>query len=155
MKGDLKLWGMFLHDYNGITIIREHSISNSKKLHMVSDASKQGFGGTFATQWIQSKWPKVWEELNITILEIFPTLVLVSIFCQKNRSAKIIYHCDNQAVVAIINSGTSKDKKVVAILRPLVLKQLENNTLIRAEHIPGVNNVLSDAFLVTRRHRTF
>ena len=57
--------------------------------------------GLEGSDWIQGKWPQNWASLNITILEIYPVLILASLFENKIKNSKIIYHCDNEAVVAI------------------------------------------------------
>ena len=66
-------------------------------------------------------------------------------FRNKIKNAKIIYNCDNQAVVDIINKQTSKEKRVIAIVGNLVLTMLEGNFSLHAQHIPGVDNILNDA----------
>ncbi len=47
-------------------------------------------------------------------------------------------------MVDIVNKQSSKDPLIMAFIRPLVFKMLEFNICFQAEHIPGVNNVLSD-----------
>ena len=53
-------------------------------------------------------------------------------------------HTDNQALVSIINSNTSKESKVMILVRKFVLKLRMHNIQIKAIHIPGVENVLAD-----------
>jgi hypothetical protein len=43
-KEDLKTWLKFLSTYNGVTYFRALQIADSTTIHMVSDASKKGFG---------------------------------------------------------------------------------------------------------------
>lgn len=65
----------------------------------------------------------------------------------------IFFHSDNSAAVFIINTQSSKDKTVTDILRPLVLTLISFNIHLRAQHIPGIYNVLPDhisRFQVTR-----
>ena len=145
VKQDLEIWYHFLENYNGQSIIRKPPFGDSNTLHMWSDASKLGFGATYGTQWMQSKWPDSWAKLNIALLEIFPILVLVASFGPKIQNSKILFHCDNSAVVAIVNKQTSTDKLIMKVVRPLVLLLLEYNINLKTEHIPGVNNVLADS----------
>ena len=44
VKQDLLTWLAFLEQYNGVTYFRSLKIADSESIHMVSDASKQGFG---------------------------------------------------------------------------------------------------------------
>ena len=145
VKEDLKIWEMFLKNFNGKTIIRELPVNDSLTLHMYSDASKLGFGATFGSEWIQSTWPENWKVLNIALLELFPIYVMINMFGMKLTNSKILFHCDNIAVVSIVNNQTSKDKLIMKLVRPLVLLLLQFNINFKAVHIAGVKNVLADA----------
>ena len=145
VKEDLKIWEMFLKNFNGKTIICELPVNDSLTLHMYSDASKLGFGATFGSEWIQSTWPENWKVLNIALLELFPIYVMINMFGMKLTNSKILFHCDNIAVVSIVNNETSKDKLIMKLVRPLVLLLLQFNINFKAVHIAGVKNVLADA----------
>ena len=82
---------------------------------------------------------------NITFLEYFPILVAINIFQKKLSNKKVIFHCDNAAVVEIINYQSSKCPRVMDLVRPFVLKCLELNTIVRAQHIKGINNSIADS----------
>ena len=53
--------------------------------------------------------------------------------------------CDNAAVVAIINSGKSKDKLAMHQLHCLFFFAAEFNLFLFAQHLPGKCNVAADA----------
>ena len=144
VKLDLQIWLSFLNRYNGMTIIREPSISDSHNLHFYSDSSKFAFGATYGSYWIQGTWPLIWQNEDIAVLELYPIFIAVCIFAVKIRNSRITFHCDNQAIVTIINKQTSKDPTIMQIIRPLVLTLLEHNITFKAEHIPSNKNVLCD-----------
>ena len=52
---------------------------------------------------------------------------------------------DNRALVDIINTQTSKSKRVMALMRPFILYTLQNNIIFRARHIEGKNNEIANA----------
>ena len=143
-KADLKVWLEFLTSYNGITFFRHAHIIPSQEINMLSDASKEGFGATYGTQWVQGHWPASWSRLHITVLEFFPVFIIISLFKNLISNSNILFHSDNMAVVEIINKQTSKNKHVMHILRPLVLTLMKHNINLRARHIPGINNILCD-----------
>ena len=145
VKNDLQMWLDFLKHYNGKTFIYFHPTVSSTDIHFCSDASKKAFGGTYGKRWIQCTWPHHWKEKDITFLEFYPIYVLVSMFACKLVNAKIIFHCDNEAVVAIINKQTSKNAQLMSIMRPLVLLLLKHNIILNARHLPGIQNNLCDA----------
>ena len=145
VKQDLQTWLDFLLIYNDKTIITQPSRSYSSYLHMLTDASKMGFGATYGSYWIQCRWPINWQKLNIAILEIYPIYVLISMFGNKLQNSRIMFHCDNEAVVPILNSQTSKNKIIMSIVRKIVLVLLKYNLQMKVKHIPGINNTLCDA----------
>ncbi len=123
-------------------------------VNLYSDASKQGFGDTYGSHWIQDSWPQEWKDYHITILKTYTLLALVHTFRHKLRNSFITFYYDNQGVVEIINNQSSKDTRIKVLVRMLVLKMLELKINFHAVHIPGVNNVLWDRILVFshRRH---
>lgn len=143
-RADLSTWHEFLQNYACKTIIREIPDTDSRVIHMFADASSWGYGATYGTSWLQGKWPADWQQLNIAILELYPVFLLVTLFAEKLRNSKIVFHSDNQAVVAVLNSQTSKCSKMMAIIRKLVLCLLLNHINLRAKHIPGCNNIICD-----------
>ena len=144
VKQDLLTWLDFLMHYNGITYFRSLNKADPETMHMVSDASKLGFGACFGSKWLQAEYPASWQEHHITILELYPIFVLINIFGGLMKNSTILFHCDNSAVTAIINKQSSKDRTAMTIVRPLVLFLVQHNICLRSKHIPGVLNVLSD-----------
>ena len=144
-KQDLDIWYHFLNAYNGKTMIRRLSRADSHTIHLYTDASKLAFGGTYGSHWVQEQWPVDWQKQDITVLELYPIYILVHMFKHKLRHSDITFHCDNSAIVSIINKQTSKHKIIMHIVRPLILVLLTHNITFRAEHIPGVKNTLCDA----------
>ncbi len=139
------IWLQFMRSYNGISIIRQPSIVESTAINLYSDASGVGCGGTYGLYWVQASWPKQWEKFNIAILEIYPILLLVEMFGPRMARSEILFHCDNMAIIHILNKQTSKDKLIMAFLRTLILLLLQLNIIFQASHIPTNDNILADA----------
>ena len=53
--------------------------------------------------------------------------------------------CDNMAMVAVINSGRSKDRTIVHLLRCLFFVSAHLNVFVHASHVAGAQNVAADA----------
>ena len=68
-----------------------------------------------------------------------------AVFGDRLKNRKIRFHCDNTAVVSVLNSMTSKSANVLALLRILTIQGLVHNCLIKAVHIPGCKNNIADA----------
>ena len=144
IKEDLCMWKEFLSGFNGRGLLAYEDPLSSPDLHMYSDSSLSGYGATLGTRFIVGKFPPSWEGLDIQTLELFPILGLVAAFKLRLAGLNLIMHCDNLALVHILNAQTSKSSTVMTLLRPLVLLLLENKILFRAVHIPGVENSLAD-----------
>ena len=150
IRGDLNMWLDFLKNYNGVSIFRDQVEVSNQDLEFFTDAAASiGMGIYMNGKWTQAKWGDNFKEEtkgnNITFLEYFPILVALHMFGNEIKNKKVMFHCDNAAVVEIINKQTSKCPRVMDLVRPLVLKCMELNTVIRAKHIKGVNNTIADA----------
>lgn len=54
-------------------------------------------------------------------------------------------HCDNGAVVAVLNSGYSKDDHLMQLVLTQFFFLAERDIWLYARHIPGVRNIAADA----------
>jgi hypothetical protein len=119
---------------------------------MGADASRLGYGAVFGKDWIQEAYPPSWQkifddrEIGITVLELYPILVLIATFGNRINNSTILFHSDNIGVVDIINKQSSSSKKpmIMNIVRPLVLLLMEFNIQLRSTHIMGSRNTLCD-----------
>ena len=102
------------------------------------------------------QWPQNWIDLgilkDITFLEFVPIVLSMAIWGSrlqnkkvKFQNKKVKFYIDNRALVDIINTQTSKSKRVMALMRPFILYTLQNNIIFRARHIEGKNNEIADA----------
>ncbi len=144
-KEDLKMWVTFLREFNGKSIIYEPSITESNSINMYTDASHAGFEGTYGSYWIQGAWPESWKELNIAVLELYPILLMLRLFGHTLGNSRIRFHCDNIAIVQIINKQSSRDSRIMSLLRPLGLALLKYNISFHCEHLSSEDNYLADA----------
>ena len=118
----------------------------SPSIDLYTDASETlGYGAVLGPQWLFGPWDDEWRGQSITLLEFYPTVLAVSVWADNLSNKCISLHSDNRAVVDIINSQTSRDTKVLHLMRKPVLSCLRHNILFRAVHIPGINNNLADS----------
>ena len=163
MLKDIYTWLQFFHSYNGVTFFRAINILPDSHYNMGADASRIGYGATFGKEWIQEAYPSSWQkifddkEIGITVLELYPILVLIATFGHRIKNSSLMFHSDNIGVVEIINKQSSPSKKpmIMNIVRPLVLLLMEFNIQLRSKHIQGLKNTLCDLisrFQVNQRH---
>lgn len=67
------------------------------------------------------------------------------IWSQLLSGKKIQFLTDNMALVSIINSQSSRSKRIMSLLRELVLLLMQFNITFKAKHIPGIDNSVADA----------
>ena len=146
-KQDLEIWLQFLQSFNGVTLYRDHLFLNPSIQNIFTDAAKSlGYGAVFGNQWFSIPWPSTWwTEQNITLLELVPIVQALEAWGPILRNQCVRLNTDNQALSHIINSQTSKENLVRILIRKLVLIALKFNILVKAVHIPGSLNSLSDA----------
>ena len=99
---------------------------------------------TFGTEYMHGAFPLVWQNYDIQVLELFPIFLLVQVFASTLANKFVVFHCDNLPIVSILNKPTSKNSKVMKLLRPMILSLLKYNVKFRATHIPGCSNILCD-----------
>ena len=142
MKEDLKLWLQFFEDFNGFSVFHERFWVSNEDIQLFTDSaggSNLWFGAYFAGKWAYAPWPQSWVDQSIiddiTVLEMFPLLVSLHIWGEDLRNKKIVFRCDNLASVHIVNSMTSKNDRVMTILRAITLLCLRLNVVVKAQHV--------------------
>lgn len=146
-KADLRLWSVFLKDFNGVSIIPEQRWLAEEDAEFFTDASGSiGFGGYFKGRWFQGKWPDNLGSIrSIAWLEVFPIVVALVLWGHLLKGKRVILRSDNQAAVSIINKQTSKCPIIMKLVRFMVLQCLKSNILFVSKFIPGESNNIADA----------
>ena len=149
MGDNAQVWLQFLQEFNGIAPFPESTWLSSQTLILFTDSSgSYGAGAFFQNHWSYISWPPSWESFvlkDITFLELVPIVLAIYIWSSQFTAKKIILHTDNKALVQIINTKTSKSRRVMSLIRPLVLVCLRHNIQVKSSHIPGNLNEISDS----------
>ena len=147
---DISIWKIFLEYYNGISYILDDEWLSSSVLNLFTD-SAGGIGGGcgiyFNGKWSYLPWPMYWKEdvfRDITYLEMIPIALAIYLWGSLWQRKKIMFHSDNQSVVKIINSCSSKSPRVISLVRHIVLRSFLGSFHIKIVHIPGYKNVFAD-----------
>ena len=79
--------------------------SGSPEHHMFSDASGSwGCGAWHGTKWFQLKWDSRTHNACIAVKELVPIIIGAVIWGKNWKGGRVLTHCDNSAVVSVINS---------------------------------------------------
>ena len=84
-------------------------------------------------------------EPSIEYLELFALCAGILTWETELQNCRIVVLCDNQAVVAMVNSITSSCPNCMHLLRLLVLNGLQFNRRVFASYIDTKSNFLVDA----------
>ena len=113
-------------------------------------------GGAFSgTQWFQLQWSASTEQHHITIKELIPIVIAVAIWGRSWSGKTVQAQCDKAAVVAIINSGNSKDREAMHLCRCLSFIMAKFNVNLFASHIRGSDNTLADHDALSRKNTDY
>jgi len=112
----------------------------------LSDASgRWGYAAFCVSDWFQLTWQGRWEEVHITIKELLPIVVAGAVWGSQWSGLWIQCLCDNAAVMAIIDSGSSKHPLAMHLMRSLFFISAYFKFTFVASHIPGRHNQAADA----------
>ncbi|XP_071078479.1 uncharacterized protein [Haliotis cracherodii] len=123
---------------------------NSDFLQLFSDAAGgAGFGAYMQGKWFNGAWPPQWATdgttRDLTLLELFPITLAIQIWGKQLANKKVLFYCDNQAVVTIINKQSTMAPRVMSLLRRLILQCLRYNIMFKAKYVCSTANTIADA----------
>ncbi len=83
--------------------------------------------------------------MHITVKELLPVVMALAVWEYQWSGKSVRCQCDNAAVVAIINTGTSKNERAMHLMQSACFFLARHDVRVWAEHIPGVENRSADA----------
>lgn len=144
IRSDCIVWKSFLAGYNGVSLLLPLAPLDSDRLQFFSDTSAWGCAATFGPRWFQIQWTEGWRCKHINVKEFLPILLALDFWGPHFRHSSLTFRCDNQAVVEVPNSGTTRDPDMLIILRAITLLALQLDIHICALHLPGKLNGVAD-----------
>ncbi|XP_041916418.1 uncharacterized protein LOC121680893, partial [Alosa sapidissima] len=148
---DLKLWRMFLDEWNGLCMFYDDCQSYPEDLQLYTDAAPSiGFGGFFKGRWFASPWPLefralITENESSAVFELYPVVIAALLWGKEWTSKSVLIHSDNEAVVHVINNSRSKSPALSPLIRHLIWIAASYQFIIRAAHVPGCHNEIADS----------
>ena len=107
------------------------------------------FGGDLVYSYLPADAPQV-APMHINYKEAFAIYVAARRWAPLWANHHVIIRSDNEAAVAMINKGSTRNTTVMAWLRHLFWLSAVHNFRITAIHIPGENNIVADR--ISRLH---
>ena len=113
---------------------------------MSSDAAGLiGYGAYLKGYWFADEWAPSQQQQSIAYKELFPVVVATHVWGQMWCKRHVRFRSDNETVVHILNTRTSKVPSLMQLLRSLLLTAAHHSFSFSARHVPGVNNQIADA----------
>ena len=142
-QADLLWWKTFATHWNGTALILDPN--QPHPIVITSDASGSwGCGAWCDQQWFQLQWDHQSQEKHIAVKELLPVVIAAVIWGHQWSGHRVLSNCDNQAVVAVLNSRYSKEKDLMQLLRCLFFVEATCQFHLTAAHLPGVLNECAD-----------
>ena len=157
-RNDCAMWLTFLKNANDNKALLcrpfidfEDTMTTAEELQFFTDASKKetyGFGAVYGNHWTFGVWEKDFirtHDPSIEYLELFALCIGIFSWGNELANRRVIVHCDNQAVVQMINNTTSSCVNCMYLIRMLVLDGIMYNRRLFAKYIKSGDNILADA----------
>ena len=143
---DLQAWSLFLAHFNGRSMMDQRRWHSSPGLVLETDAAGGGgIGAICGRHWLHGTWPQWLCDVDISVKELIAIVVPIDVWSDAFANRCVLIRSDNSAVVAEINAQSSRSPMAMQWLRYLFLISVRYNILVRAQHIPGVQNAAPDA----------
>ena len=102
-KSDLRWWLVFLNNWTGIRLIRQHR----RDLHVYTDASgAKGIGAWHGSNAFAIRMPRRHKVKHINWKEAYAVHFSVAKWGQSWRGYRVTFMCDNSAIVEVLNKTT-------------------------------------------------
>ena len=143
---DLVWWAEALTSYSRRSFFSFDKWTPAHDMQLQTDASGSiGFGAVYNGKWLHGTWDSAHVPLSITFKELYAIVVACHTWGHEWTRRRIMFQCDNTAVVQCIKTGICRSKPVLALIRSLYWLCVKYSFLISASHIQGVTNTLADA----------
>lgn len=152
MKEDIRMWLLFLDLFNGVSSYDLYRWIHDHDIQLFTDSAggaRYGCSAILGSHWSYLLWPTCWHYApilqDITFLELVPIAMVFHIWGHMLKNKRVVFNTDNLALVSILNKKSSKSKRVMQLLRPLILQSMLYNVQFKSVHVRGKHNNVADA----------
>ena len=144
-RKDIQWWSDWLPYWNSSSFIpQSRSIKNSD-IQLFTDASGQGFGAIYKTNWIQSKWNPNCKDRDVDFQEFFAIYAAAATWGHSWAGQRIIFFTDNKPITQIWDKGSTPTTHIMSLVRRLFFLAVNHNFSVAFKYIPGTKNSIADA----------
>ena len=153
---DMQWWAKFVTPWSGRSFFLLPHWTPAPDIHLFTDSAGDiGYGAFYQGQWFNGQWSNVQMPHSIQYKELYPIVMAALTWGHQWSTLKVRFHCDNQAIVACISSGSSRCPHIMHLLRNLSLITASYNFIVSACYIPGTYNAIADSLSRSQMVRFF
>ena len=119
---------------------------------LLPEADIEGYGAYMKGHWFAGSWAPCQHSQSIAYKELFPIVLAAHVWGHCWVKKHVLFRSDNDAVVHILNTRTSRVPCLMRLLRSLLFSAARHSFSFSSLHVPGVNNQLADALSVAARN---
>ena len=143
-RADLAWWLRFLPSWSGTSFFLQSHWSPTPDMELYTDASDTGYRAYWNGKSFNTRWTSAQAVFSIAWRELYAILVACATWGHLWVRKRILFHCDNAAVVAIWQRGSCKCPHLMSLVRHLFFLAAMGNYHVGIAHIPGVDNCIAD-----------
>ena len=149
-KEDIEWWIHEVSKWNGRSLQ-----ATSPELEIETDASLTGWGAYCQGNLTGGRWSEEEQSLHINELKLLAAQFALRAFLKNVRDVSVLLKSDNVTTVAYINHlGGTRSGVLVNISKELWLWCLQRGIALKAQHLPGKENLNADFMSRHLRDRT-
>jgi len=143
---DLTWWRELFQSWDGLSFFLMPAWAPLPDFQVSSDAAGSlGFGAIFNNQWFYGGWAVSQQPRSMAYKELFPIVVAAHLWGSQWSMQRVEFLCDNESVVAVLSSGTSRDADLMVLLRYLALLAVRHSFSFKASSVRGKANLVADS----------
>ena len=142
---DVHWWLQYLPTWNGISLFYDEDWTTSADMCLYTDACNVGYGCYFVGHWFCEPFDEVKAAKDILWKELYALLKAAATWGRQWAAKRVLFYCDNQAVVSILRSGTCKRSDIMSLVRALFFVAADCNFECSATYISTHDNGEADA----------
>lgn len=146
LRKDVVWWRKALDDRNRVSMMWLEDLGVEDP-GMFTDSCLEGMGAVLKEECIRASIPRAFRDRSdwsISHYEFLALIVAVQVWSEWVKGRRFLAYCDNQAVVAVVNTGKARDAELQKLLRWLCYLLTINDSLIRLKYVETANNVKGD-----------
>lgn len=143
-RADIEWWWHFVSPWNGTSMLVAQQRENPSVICTTDASGTWGCGAWSGKEWFQLQWVEPIRDYNITVKELLPIVLAAAVWGYQWKGLTVNARCDNAAVVAIVNRGTSHEPEAMHLLRCLSFLSAKFQFYLYSSHVSGVDNSLAD-----------